>query len=348
MMAWLPAILMLVLATPAFAAVDCRGATPLPADLRLVAPGGDVPAGLAAFAGGWNGLWKDPAGAGDLCNTLLVEEILADGHARVVYSIGWAPKMGGGAPNFWRATGVIAGDVLTVRLPEPERPVLKYRLDGDKLTGTFQQSGTAELIRAADVRVFGCRPPAQPVLAPSGTRDRLAAAELMAPVVEGSVSTPVHNDYFMPIGAAGRPLHTFRGVITVPDFSVAPTRLGCPARPVKSNGFTAAFFTEGDRLVPTNRNILPQSHVILSPGRVWSEPGDGELSRASFPFVVVISRGLRPRGPRFVSGCAGVASGCVQPIHSRYWHRADQPTCPHSSRVLEGKRTSRGSHRLLR
>ncbi|HYB69827.1 MAG TPA: serine hydrolase domain-containing protein [Candidatus Bathyarchaeia archaeon] len=327
MVAWLLAILMLVLATPAFAVVDCRGATPLPADLRIVPPSADLPAGLAAFAGGWNGFWKDPTGAGDLCNTLVVEEVLADGHARIVYSVGWAPKIGSGSPNFFRATGRIAGDVLTFRVPEPGRPLLlKYRLDGDKLAGTFQESGTAELTRAADVQVFGCRPPGQPVRAPSGTRDRLTAAQLMAPVAEGSVSAPVHNDYFMPIRASRPPRRAFRGVITVPDFSVVPTRLGCSARPVKSNGFTAAFFTEGDRLVPTNRDILPQSHVILSPGRVWSEPGDGGLSRASFPFIVVndVNNGTQNGIATFVYDRTRVSSLALQIVQETMpWAKLD-------------------------
>jgi CubicO group peptidase (beta-lactamase class C family) len=38
--------------------------------------------------------------------------------------------------------------------------------------------------------------------------------------------------------------------------------------------------------VPVVRDLGPDSTIILSPGRVWSEPGDGGLSRASFPFVL--------------------------------------------------------------
>ncbi len=33
--------------------------------------------------------------------------------------------------------------------------------------------------------------------------------------------------------------------------------------------------------------IQPPGNLILSPGRVWSEPNDGEMSRASFPFVLI-------------------------------------------------------------
>ena len=36
------------------------------------------------------------------------------------------------------------------------------------------------------------------------------------------------------------------------------------------------------------RDILqPPGTIILSPGKVWSEPGDRGMSRASFPFVLV-------------------------------------------------------------
>jgi hypothetical protein len=44
-------------------------------------------------------------------------------------------------------------------------------------------------------------------------------------------------------------------------------------------------FTQGEHLVPVVRDILYPSGIIFSPGRVWSEPGDGGMSRASFPFV---------------------------------------------------------------
>jgi hypothetical protein len=51
-------------------------------------------------------------------------------------------------------------------------------------------------------------------------------------------------------------------------------------------GSSAAFFTEGEYLVPVVRDLVPHSIFILSPGRVWLEAGDGGMSRASFPFVL--------------------------------------------------------------
>ena len=40
--------------------------------------------------------------------------------------------------------------------------------------------------------------------------------------------------------------------------------------------------------MPVVRDILqPPGTLILSPGQVWSEPGDEGMSRAAFPFVVI-------------------------------------------------------------
>ena len=63
---------------------------------------------------------------------------------------------------------------------------------------------------------------------------------------------------------------------------------GCAGLTTNSPAFSAAFFTHGEHLVPVVRDILqPPGTIILSPGKVWSEPGDRGMSRASFPFVLV-------------------------------------------------------------
>ena len=97
-------VLTLAVAATSHAAVDCRGATSLPDGLNLTPPAADVPESVARFAGAWTGAWRDSRGNEALCNTLIVEEVLANGYARVVYSVGAAPTMGNGIPNFWRAT----------------------------------------------------------------------------------------------------------------------------------------------------------------------------------------------------------------------------------------------------
>jgi hypothetical protein len=62
---------------------------------------------------------------------------------------------------------------------------------------------------------------------------------------------------------------------------------GCAVLPETLPGFSVTFFTQGEHLVPVGRDILSPPGIILSPGRVWSEPDDGGMSRASFPFVLI-------------------------------------------------------------
>ena len=111
-------------------------------------------------------------------------------------------------------------------------------------------------------------------------RDQITAGELLAPAL--SSGGPVHNDYFMPIGAPAPAKHTLRGTFTVPASSVAAARGGCAAIPWATPAGSIAFFTHGEYLVPVVRDFVPPGGALLvSPGRVWSEPGDGGMSRAS-------------------------------------------------------------------
>lgn len=116
---------------------------------------------------------------------------------------------------------------------------------------------------------------------PGDLRDRLTFDELMTgtPNRDG----PVHNDYFLPIGHAEPAHHAFEGEL---GFIGAPFIVGQGRFP----SFKASFFTADGYLVPVERDIVQPLtgvwDIILSPGRVWSEPGDNGWSRASFPFVL--------------------------------------------------------------
>lgn len=128
----------------------------------------------------------------------------------------------------------------------------------------------------------------------SDTRGELGAANLLQAGAEAT--PPIENHFYMPVGAALPALHRLRGELRVAEGPMHGTT-------VDSNfgqtglrwfpGFTAEFFVAGEYLVPLQRGILERagihSHwrVILSPGRVWSETGDGGWSRASLPFVLV-------------------------------------------------------------
>jgi hypothetical protein len=280
-------LIVLAAAPPAIAAVDCRGATPLLDDLRIVPPAAEVSSAVARFAGAWSGAWLDAKGVEAQCSTLVVEEIHADGHARVVYAVGASPTLGSGTPNVWRTTARHADGVLQFHLPTIDRPLLAYRFDGGGLTGTFNRGGAIHMYRVPDVAPLRCGATPRPAPAPVAgqPRDRLPAADLAAGTVDVQ---PVHTGYFMPLGASGPARHTLRGTLSVPAAALGGENRGCAVVRRPTPAFTVEVVTHGDHLVPAVRDVLPPGRaLILSPGRVWWEPGDGGMSRASLPFILV-------------------------------------------------------------
>lgn len=281
-------VLVLAHAPSAGAALDCRHTLPLPDDVRLVPPTSDVPAEIARFAGAWSGGWTDPKGIEAQCQMLVVEEVFANGYARSIYSVGASANLGSGVPGVWRVTGRIEDGVLRFTLPVPGGGRLAYRIDSNQLSATYNDGRPASLRRVSDPAPLACRRDSRVVAtAPASVRDRLTRDELLANVSQAP--GPVHNDYFMPVGAAGLARHTLRGTLTVPASSLPGARLGCAARTVTFPAFSVAFVTDGEHLIPAARDLVGSAafRVILSPGRVWSEPADGGMSRASLPFAVV-------------------------------------------------------------
>jgi len=133
----------------------------------------------------------------------------------------------------------------------------------------------------------------QPVMA---DRSGLTYPQLNSPqpVVEG----PVANSLFLPAPGAGPAKHVFSGTVVVP---VHPM-LTEPARILPAEiegrktqlfpGISLDFVSADGYLVPTSRDIRwdPDSEsfwqIQVEPGRVWSEDGDHDISRAAFPFVL--------------------------------------------------------------
>ncbi len=270
--------------TTAAAARDCRDETPLPADVRLIAPAADVPAAIARFAGVWVGPWKEAGGDG-VCATLVVEEVLPSGHARLVYSHGTWEPLQIRFPGYFQAAGRIVDGELRFVLPTVGRPPMAYRFTAEGLAGTFRDAGHHAVTRAPDLAGIGCRPRLTGTIAPPtpGTpRDRLTASQLLAGTAPAA---PVHNDYFLPVGSAGPARHALRGTLTIAAASRSGAREGCLSLPVPTPGFTVDVVTHGDHLVPVTRGVIgTMPALVVSPGRVWSEPGDRGMSRASLPF----------------------------------------------------------------
>lgn len=274
--------------TTSAAARDCRDETPLPPDVRLIAPAADVPAAIARFAGVWVGPWKEP-GAESLCATLVVEEVLPSGHARVVYSHGTSEAAQLRFPGYLHAAGRIVDGELRFALPIFGRPAMAYRFTDDgALAGTFRGSGHHAVVRVHDLAGIGCRRRLTATIAPTpgAPRDRLTASGLLAATPPAA---PVHNDYFLPVGPAGPARHALRGTLTIAAASGWGAREGCPSLSVPAPGFSVEVITHGEHLVPVTRGMIGTAMpaLIMSPGRVWSEPGDGGMSRASLPFVVM-------------------------------------------------------------
>lgn len=316
--------LLVAAASPA-AARECREETPLPAGVRVVPPGPGVAAGDAAFSGAWVGAW-DARGREGLCQALVVEEILPGGYARVVYSHGMDEALGIHVPEFHRRTASIAGGVLRFRVGWPGGAELTYRVDGSGLASTYQGQDQGRVTRVTDAAEIGCRRRVPAVTPPAGVRDRLTAAELLA--AEPGALGPVHTAYFAPLGTAAPPRHAFSGTLRTHAGSIAHARGDCLGLPSQDPGFAAAFFTHGEHLVPVVRDMVDhgQGAIILSPGRVWSEAGDGGMTRAAFPFAVVdrFHNGLRNGLATFLFDDTRVSSLRVQVSQeTMFWARFD-------------------------
>ena len=130
-------------------------------------------------------------------------------------------------------------------------------------------------------------------LQPAGvTRAWLSAADLQA--AKAAPDSPLHNSHFMPVGASAPATSVFSGTIHLTSFALR-TDDAAPAEHYVDLAFPAVdlrFASDGNDLIPVDRGILATadptaSRLILGPGNVWSEAGDGGWSRASFPFEVV-------------------------------------------------------------
>lgn len=129
-------------------------------------------------------------------------------------------------------------------------------------------------------------------------RDQLTAAELLAASTQRK--EPVPNAYLLPVGTYASARHTLEGTLSVPEFRMQyelnpQDAVFFTSAPAYFPGFSVEFFTYADYVVPVRREeLLPPGknsawNIILSPGKTWSELGDGGMSRASFPFILAAS-----------------------------------------------------------
>jgi len=124
---------------------------------------------------------------------------------------------------------------------------------------------------------------------PSSCVDRVAmcADEL----TDGGFSALTENSLYLPQPGATAASHSFSGTLSVDAVRMSASGRE-PAGRYAFPSFSVQFVTLGDVLLPLEREIIRGGgsndwNIILSPGRVWSEPNDGGMSRASFPFTLV-------------------------------------------------------------
>ncbi|SDP41185.1 serine hydrolase domain-containing protein [Desulforhopalus singaporensis] len=115
---------------------------------------------------------------------------------------------------------------------------------------------------------------------------------------------PVCNVAFLPAQDSLAAKHSFQGelMFTATEMQTSPDKLKSEniwgLKPKVFPGFKIAMFDLNGALVPVSREIIVPDpdlrggsfwEIIISPGKVWSEPGDNDWSRASFPFVLMNS-----------------------------------------------------------
>jgi CubicO group peptidase (beta-lactamase class C family) len=112
----------------------------------------------------------------------------------------------------------------------------------------------------------------------------------------------VDNRWFMPAEGSAAAKHGFTGTLVLQELEMGTDPAKFSSREVRGKDpkiFPAArigFFTDDGDLVPVSQDLIRYGStqegrsywdVIVQPGRAWSESGDGDWSRASFPFALV-------------------------------------------------------------
>jgi hypothetical protein len=130
---------------------------------------------------------------------------------------------------------------------------------------------------------------------------RITAAELGA---TSSSAGLVDNSAFTPSAHAAAAHEPFFGTLRLGESPMRSTPARIAAALVLGRDpqlFPAAemaFFTDAGDLIPFSEEVIRVASaergrsfwdVIVQPGRVWSEPEDGDWSRAAFPFALVNS-----------------------------------------------------------
>lgn len=115
---------------------------------------------------------------------------------------------------------------------------------------------------------------------------------------KGQPAAPLPMGEFTPPTGAAAPRHAFEGRLTLSrEARLGQMRIlrddygtskSAPEILRHLPAFDFEFVTSGDALVPVRRGSIesthPQWEFVLEPGRLWTDPADGGLTRAALPF----------------------------------------------------------------
>jgi hypothetical protein len=129
-------------------------------------------------------------------------------------------------------------------------------------------------------------------VANADARTLLTRAELVSPV---SPTGPVDEGAFAMPADAEPPVHQFRGTLQLHDEATTGGYTAIVGSGDSASEHLPAMSVQlvqsGTWLIPTRQGLQitgnPAWNVIVGPGRVWQEPGDLGLTRATFPFTLV-------------------------------------------------------------
>ena len=117
---------------------------PLPDDIKITAPAEDVPKGLAAFSGAWEGKWSPS----DREAALIVEEINSK-EAKIIYSEGKQSGTHHWPSGYERYKAVVTPDDQHIEFSPAEKTSVIFRMENNlnQISGTYEfPMGTSEII----------------------------------------------------------------------------------------------------------------------------------------------------------------------------------------------------------
>jgi len=135
----------------------------------------------------------------------------------------------------------------------------------------------------------------------AAVRQGIAAPDLLQSRWSGGL---VSNVSFMAPANAAAAHAPFLGALQLTEIQMSTEPVTFLSRTVLGRdprlfpGVALAFFTDKGDLVPFSQDVIRSASagrghsfwdIIVQPGRVWSQPGDGGWSRAAFPFALVNS-----------------------------------------------------------